>query len=154
MPAARPDLGAGMELSTAMDFASSTNRSVLTTLRRNGRPQLSNVMHHAGEDGLIRISTTATRAKYPNLRRTPWAALHVSPDFQAYVVLEGDVTLSAVAVAEDDPAVDELVVLYRNLLGEHPDWADYRRSMVADSRVVVRIRPTRAYGMLRLPEES
>jgi PPOX class probable F420-dependent enzyme len=125
---------------------------VLTTIRDDGRPQLSNVIHHGGHDGVIRVSITATRAKYINLTKRPWAALHVSaPDFWSYVVLEGDVTLSAVATSPDDPAVDELVELYRSLAGEHPDWDEYRTVMVDDQRSVVRLTPTRAYGMLRLP---
>lgn len=107
------------------------------------------MLYTVGDDGLVRVSITADRAKYKNLVREPWAAVHVSrDDFFAYVVLEGDVELSAVAAAPDDATVDELVELYRALMGEHEDWDDYRRSMVADRRVVVRLRPTRAYGML------
>lgn len=141
-----------MELSTALDFARSNRQAVLTTLRGNGRPQLSNVLHAIGDDGVIRISVTADRAKYNNLARTPWAALHVTQaDFYAYVVIEGDVTLSEIAAAPDDAATEELVELYRALLGEHPDWDDYRASMVSDRRAVIRITPTRAYGMLQLP---
>ena len=67
-----------MELSDAIAFARTTRQSVLTTIRRNGRPQLSNVLHTVGDDGLIRISITADRAKYKNLAREPWAALHVT----------------------------------------------------------------------------
>jgi PPOX class probable F420-dependent enzyme len=97
---------------------------------------------------IIRISITATRAKYANLLREPWAALHVArEDFYAYAVLEGDVSLSDVAAAPQDATVEELVELYRALQGEHADWDDYRRSMVTDQRVVVRITPTHAYGM-------
>lgn len=137
-----------MELATAVDFARDHRQSVLVTLRADGRPQLSNVMHAVDDDGVVRISITEDRAKYRNLRRQPWAALHVTrEDFYAYVVLEGDVELSAVAAAPGDAAVDELVALYRGMVGEHPDWDDYRRAMVADRRVVVRLRPTRAYGM-------
>jgi hypothetical protein len=51
--------------------------------------------------------------------------------------------------APDDATVDELIVVYRALLGEHPDWDDYRATMVRDRRVVVRLHPTRAYGMIR-----
>ncbi|MGW5514288.1 PPOX class F420-dependent oxidoreductase [Nocardia africana] len=138
-----------MELDTALDFARTTSRSVLTTVRRNGRPQLSNVTHWAAPDGIIRISITADRAKYANLRREPWAALHVTrEDFWAYAVLEADVELTPVAAATDDATVEELIAYYRALSGEHPDWADYRRAMVADRRVIARLRPTRAYGML------
>ena len=139
-----------MDLDTALRYARATNRSVLTTLRGNGLPQLSNVLHAVGDDGVIRISTTADRAKYTNLRQRPWAAVKVDgEDFWSYAVLEGDVELSAVAADPDDDATDELVELYRRLSGEHPDWDDYRRTMVADQRVVVRVRPHRAYGLAR-----
>lgn len=144
-----------MELAVALDFARSINRSVLTTIRRNGRPQLSNVMHDVTDDGIIRVSTTAHRAKYRNLRREPWAALHVTrPDFFAYAVLEGGVELTPVAAAEDDHTVGELVELYRSIAGEHEDWDAYRRAMVEEHRVVVRLRPSRAYGMVDLPPRS
>lgn len=137
-----------MDLDDALAFVRSTPRAVLATVRGDGRPQLSNVLQHTGEDGVVRVSITATRAKYANLRRRPWAALHVtSEDFWRYAVLEGPVELSAEA-ADDDAVVEELVALYRALSGEHPDWAEYRRTMVADRRVVARLRPERAYGLL------
>jgi PPOX class probable F420-dependent enzyme len=141
-----------MELSDAVDFARTTQRSVLVTIRRNGRPQLSNVLHHVFDDGIIRISITADRAKYHNLQREPWAALHVTrEDFFAYAVLEGQVELAPVAARPDDPTVDELVAYYRAVRGEHEDWDAYREAMVTDRRTVVRFTPDRAYGLLDLP---
>jgi PPOX class probable F420-dependent enzyme len=138
-----------MELSSAVDFARVNRHSVLITIRRNGRPQLSNVLHHVFDDGVIRISITADRAKYKNLLREPWAALHVTQaDFYAYAVLEGLVELTPVATRTDDATVDELVVYYRAAMGEHDDWNAYRQAMVADRRVIARFKPTRAYGML------
>ena len=138
-----------MELDKALDFARVNTHSVLTTIRRNGRPQLSNVLHHVYDDGLIRISITADRAKYKNLVREPWAALHVTQaDFYAYAVLESDVELTPVATRTDDATVEELVEYYRAAVGEHNDWDEYRQSMVADRRVIVRLKPIRAYGMV------
>ncbi len=138
-----------MELTDALGFIADHRKAVLTTIRGNGRPQLSNVLYTVGDDGVIRLSITADRAKYPNMKREPWAALHVSrDDFFAYVVLECDVTLSPVAAAPDDATVDELVEVYRRLMGEHDDWDDYRATMVKDRRLVARLTPTRAYGML------
>jgi PPOX class probable F420-dependent enzyme len=137
-----------MNLEQAIELARATHQSVLTTLRNDGRPQLSNVLHAVDQDGVIRVSTTATRAKYVNLVRRPWAALKVDgPSFWSYAVLEGDAELSAVATAPDDAATDELVELYRSLSGEHPNWAEYRQAMVDDRRVVVRLRPSYAYGL-------
>jgi PPOX class probable F420-dependent enzyme len=138
-----------MELDAALSFARGHRRGVLVTQKRDGRPQLSNIAYAVGDDGVIRISITADRAKYKNLRRTPIASLHVTrEDFYAYVVLEADVELSAVAQSPNDDAVEELVAYYRALAGEHDDWDDYRRAMVADHRLVVRLEPTKAYGML------
>ena len=140
-----------MDLDAGLAAARATNQSLLTTLRRDGLPQLSNVLHAVDADGVLRVSTTADRAKYHNLVRRPWAASHVEgDDFWSYAVLEGQVTLSDVAADVDDSAVAELVDLYRAISGkEHPDWDDYRRTMVADRRLVVRLTPTRAYGALR-----
>ena len=138
-----------MEVEVALATARVNRQSVLVTVRGDGRPQLSNVVHLVGDDGLVRVSTTADRAKFHNLRRTPWAALKVDGEsFWSYAVLEGDVTLSDVAADPADAAVEELVALYRGIGGEHPDWDDYRRTMVADRRLVVRVRPTYAYGAL------
>jgi len=140
-----------MEIDDALAAARANREAVLTTIRGNGLPQLSNVLQAVGDDGLIRVSTTADRAKFTNLARRPWAAVHVNGDnFFSYAVIEGDVELSPVAERPDDATVDELVELYRAQTGaDHEDWDDYRRAMVEDRRAVVRIRPTRAYGMLR-----
>ena len=139
-----------MEIQQALDAVRANRQAILTTIKHDGRPQLSNVLAAVGDDGLVRVSTTADRAKYVNLARTPWAAIHVNgSDFWSYAVLEGDVTLSDVVAAPDDAAAEELVELYRSLAGEHEDWDDYRAALVRDRRVVVRVAATHAYGMLR-----
>lgn len=137
-----------MDVNEALEYAADRGKGVLVTIKRDGRPQLSNVMFTV-IDGEIRISVTDSRAKTKNMRRDPRISLHVSaPDFWSYVVLEGDAVLTPVAATPDDATVEELVQTYRAMVGEHPDWQDYRRSMVADGRLVVRLRPTHAYGLL------
>ena len=139
---------AGMEISEALEFMGTNRNGVLVTQKRDGRPQLSNITY-AIVDGVVKISITAGRAKYVNLLRNPQASLHVTrDDFWAYAVVEGDVEMSEIATEPGDPGVEELVDYYRTLAGEHPDWDDYRKAMVADQRVIVRLAPTHAYGML------
>jgi PPOX class probable F420-dependent enzyme len=139
-----------MELDDALTFARAHRQAVLVTQRANGRPQLSNILYAVDDAGVIRISITADRAKYHNLVRTPWAALHVTQDdFYGYAVLEGPAELAPVATEGHDATVEELVDLYRSLGGTHDDWDDYRRAMVDDRRTVVRLRPDHAYGMVR-----
>ncbi|MEP6625605.1 MAG: PPOX class F420-dependent oxidoreductase [Acidimicrobiia bacterium] len=138
-----------MELTAAMTFVRAHRNGVLTTIRRDGRPQLSNIIYAVDDGGTIRISVTASRAKTKNLQRDPRAALYVvGSDFWSYAVIDGPAELSPVAAAPDDATVDELVELYRSLGGEHDDWDEYRRAMVADGRLVVRLTPTSTYGML------
>lgn len=135
-----------------LQLAADGDLGVLATIKRDGRPQLSNVNFHFDPDTLVaRISVTDSRAKVNNLRRDPRASLEVSSaDGWSYAVLEGDVELSAVASVTDDAAVDELVGVYRSIRGEdHPDWDDYRRAMVTDRRLVARLAVTHAYGMAR-----
>ena len=139
-----------MELVLAVATARATHQSVLTTLRRDGKPQQSNVLHYVRDDGVVVVSTTARTAKYGTLRRQPWAALKVDGTrFWSYAVLEAEVTFSEVAADPRDDAVEELVAYFRAISGEHSDWEDYRRSMVNEGRVAVRLTPTRAYGLLR-----
>ena len=125
-----------MDISEALEFAAATHNGVLVTQKRDGRPQLSNISHVV-IDGVVKISITAGRAKYNNLLRNAHASLRGRT-----------AELLSVATTTMDPGVDELVEVYRAILGEHPDWDDYRRAMVADERVVVRVKPTHAYGML------
>ncbi len=122
---------------------------VLVTLKKDGRPQLSNVNHvYYPDEGIIRVSLTDDRAKTRNLRRDPRASYHVtSADRWAYTVVEGTADLTPVAGDPHDATVDELVRLYRDALGEHPDWDDYRAAMVRDGRLVLRLRVERAYGI-------
>jgi PPOX class probable F420-dependent enzyme len=139
-----------MDLDTALAFVRDHRNGVLLTLKRDGRPQSSNIVYTVADDGRIRVSITADRAKTKNLERDPRVSLHVNADdFWSYVVVEADAELSPVTAAPDDATVDELVQTYRALQGEHPDWDDYRRAMVADRRLVLTIRPTHAYGMVR-----
>lgn len=122
---------------------------VLATLKRDGRPQLSNVSYHFDAHALtLSVSISEPRAKTRNLRRDPRAALHVSSDDGwSYAVAEGDAVLTPPATDPGDATVEGLVELYRNISGEHPDWDDYRRAMVEDRRVLMTLPITHVYGM-------
>lgn len=133
--------------SDLLDVLGKTGLGALVTIKRDGRPQLSNVTYlYDGER--IRISLTDGRAKTKNLRRDPRASLYVNgPNGRSYVVVEGKAELTAVAADEHDDTVEQLVAYYREAAGEHPDWDDYRRVMVADRRLLFSMRIDHSYGM-------
>ena len=125
-----------MDIATALEFAGNRTKSTLVTIRQDGRPQVSNVLHVL-DGGVVSMSLTDTRAKTRNLRADPRACLHVTDEsFWQYVVLDGVVELSPVAADPQDATVDRLVDYYRRLSGEHPDWDEYRAAMVAEGRLV------------------
>jgi PPOX class probable F420-dependent enzyme len=130
------------------ELLASRTHGVLATLKKDGRPQLSNVSYtYDDATGLVRISVTDSRAKTRNLRRDPRASLHVeSTDGWGYAVAEGIAELTPVATTPDDATVEELIDVYRAIGGEHPNWAEYRQAMVDDGRVVIKLPVTRTYG--------
>jgi PPOX class probable F420-dependent enzyme len=133
-----------------LDFVAGRHYGVLVTLKRDGRPQLSNVGYAYDRDaGVVRVSVTADRVKTRNLERDPRVSLHVaSEDFWTWVVVEGTVELTPAATDPHDATVEELVTYYRGVSGEHPDWDEYRAAMIRDRRRVVRFSPEHAYGQL------
>jgi PPOX class probable F420-dependent enzyme len=131
------------------ELLQNNRHGTVVTIKRDGRPQLSPVSF-SFDGNLVRVSTTADRAKVKNLRRDPRVSFYVTgPDYDGYVVVEGTATLTEVAADPNDAVVDELVEVYRSIAGEHPDWAEDRAAMVADKRLVVRVSLDRTYGWQR-----
>jgi uncharacterized protein len=128
---------------------SGNSLGVLATIKGDGRPQLSNVSYHFdAAHAVIQVSITEPRAKTRNLRRDPRASVLVSSDDGwSYAVAEGNAILTPPAATPHDDTVEGLVALYRNIAGEHPDWDDYRQTMVTDRRVLLSLPVSHVYGM-------
>ena len=135
-------------MTEALEFAAQHRKGTLVTIRRDGRPQVSNVLYVL-TGGTARMSVTADRAKTRNLERDPRACLHVTDEtFWKYVVLDGTVSLSPPAADPQDATVEALVDYYRQSSGEHPDWDEYRAAMVAERRLIATLTVTHVYGQV------
>lgn len=123
-----------------LDFIRPRHRMVLTTFRSDGSLQSSPVSGGVDDAGRIVIASYPQRAKAVNLKRTPRASVTVlSDEFNgAYVQVDGDAE-----VIDLPDAVEPLVDYFRAISGEHPDWDEYRRAMVAQGKCLIRITPTR-----------
>ena len=134
-----------IDLDRARPFLKVRHDGILATIKRDGRPQLSNILYFLDEDGRIKISVTQTRAKTLNLRRDPRASLHVQGrDRYEYLVAEG-----AAQLVEGEGLAEALRHYYRKVRGDHPDWAEYDAAMVKEQRLLLSISVERAYGQLR-----
>lgn len=133
------------------DLIADGSLATLATIRRDGRPQLSNVSYtYDRERELIRVSVTGGRAKTANLRRDSRATILVNAkDGWSYAAADVTATLLPAAAAPDDDSVEELISIYRAIAGEHSDWDDYRRAMVEDHRLPLHLHVGRVYGAAR-----
>jgi PPOX class probable F420-dependent enzyme len=129
----------------ALHFIGQNTRAVLATIKRDGRPQLSHILYTLDDDGTIKVSVTADRAKTRNLRRDPRASLSIiADDWHAYLVVEGTCT-----IIDDDP-IPVLRRIYERIRGAaHPDWAEFDATMRRDGRVVLSISVDRIYPLNR-----
>jgi PPOX class probable F420-dependent enzyme len=134
-----------IDLERARQFLKVRHDGILATIKRDGRPQLSNMLYFVDGDGRVKMSVTQTRAKTHNLRRDPRASLHVQGrDRYEYLVVEGTVEF-----IEGNGLAEALRHYYRKVRGEHPDWAQYDAAMAADQRLLLAMTVERAYGPLR-----
>ncbi len=137
-----------MDLGKALAWAASRKHGVLITIRKDGRPQSSDIVYVVEGDSFL-ISLTNDRAKTRNIRRDPRVVLHLShPDSWSYLSFDGIVELSAVTTSPDDTTANRLVEYYRALAGEHGDWADYRSAMINDKRLIATFTPRSVVGQV------
>jgi len=130
-----------MDPGEALRFLESHHRGVMSTLRADGRPQLSPVLCATDAADRVVVSTRHGSAKVRNLRRDPWISVCVLSDtfFGRWVQVEG-----RAEIVELPDAMEPLVDYYRRISGEHEDWDDYRAAMRSEGRVLVRFPIERA----------
>ena len=122
------------------EFVSDKHRWVLSTTRRDGRPQLSLVTGGMIPTGELAIATYPERAKAANVRRDPLVSVLVmGGEFNdAWVQIDG--TARVVDLPE---AGDGFVEYYRSISGEHPDWGEYRQAMLDQGKCLLLVEPAR-----------
>ena len=138
-----------MDLNVAIAWASNNHHGVLITLRKDGRPQSSDIAY-AVINGKFCISATATRAKTKNLLRDNRAVLHItSPETWSYLSLDGVVEVTEIAQVAEDPVCKELATVFTAVQKkQHPDWNEFNQAMIKDKRLVIRFVPSSAVGQI------
>ncbi|MFD4174818.1 pyridoxamine 5'-phosphate oxidase family protein [Streptomyces anulatus] len=119
----------------------------LATNKRSGHPHLTTMGYHwDAEARVLRFSSTADRVKIKQLRRDPRAALHVpGGDVWSFAVAEGEAEISDVTTAPGDAVGRELLDV--SPVPVRPeDEAAFLEQLVAERRVVIRLKVSRLYG--------
>ncbi|MEG3586193.1 MAG: PPOX class F420-dependent oxidoreductase [Actinomycetota bacterium] len=138
-----------MDLNDAVNWAVDIHHGVLITLRKDGRPQSSDIAY-AVIEGKFCISVTRRRAKTINLLRDNRAVLHItSPDTWSYVSFDGSAEITETAKVPSDNVCLELANVFTTIQKkDHPDWDEFNQAMINDERLVIRFVPTTAVGQI------
>lgn len=122
------------------EFVADKNHWVLSTTRRDGRPQMSLVTGGMTTDGRMVVASYPDRVKTINAKNnSAVSVLVMGENFSAeWVQVDGTAT-----VLDMPEAGDGLVDYYRCISGEHPDWDEYRQAMDDQGKSVIIIQPTR-----------
>jgi PPOX class probable F420-dependent enzyme len=125
-----------MEIEKAREFLRTHHRAVLATYGRGGAVRMSPVVAGVDADGNVIVSTRETAYKVRALRRDPRVALCVFTDafFGPWIQVDG--TARVLSLPD---ALEPLVDYYRRVVGEHPNWEDYRLAMARERRVLLQI---------------
>jgi PPOX class probable F420-dependent enzyme len=123
-----------------LDFIRTRHRMILMTQRVDGTPQASPVTGGVDDAGRIVISTYPERAKTRNARNRPDVSVLVISDEWNDPWVQVDGTADVVDAHDD---VEPFVEYFRNIAGEHSDWAEYRQAMLDQGKSLIRITPTR-----------
>ena len=108
------------------------------------------------EARVVRISTTADRAKVGHIRRDPRAALHVrGGDVWSFAVAEGEAEVSAITTVPGDAVGRELLGMVSEAAkpeaakpeAAKPEAEDaFLERLTAERRLVLRLKVDRLYG--------
>ncbi|MFC5801338.1 PPOX class F420-dependent oxidoreductase [Streptomyces formicae] len=137
-----PDIASNtpVDLEQLLEFVRPRHHAILLTRRSDGAPQSSPVTCGVDDSGRIVVSTYPERAKTRNAKRDERVSVLVlSDDWDGpWVQIDG-----TAEVIDTPDSVEPLVEYYRNIAGEHPDWAEYREAMVKQGKSIIRITPVR-----------
>ncbi|NIH88603.1 TIGR03618 family F420-dependent PPOX class oxidoreductase [Amycolatopsis granulosa] len=119
----------------------------LATVKRSGHPHLSTMLYQWDPEArMVRLSTTADRAKVGHLRRNPRAALHVrGGDVWSFAVAEGEAEVSGTTTVPGDAVGRELLAMIPQAAKPEDEDA-FLEQLVAERRVVIRLKVDRLYG--------
>ncbi|MGW1817475.1 PPOX class F420-dependent oxidoreductase [Streptomyces sp. NPDC002125] len=133
--AALSDLLAGQQFGT------------LATVKKSGHPHLTTMLYSWDPEArVVRLSTTADRVKVQHVRRDPHAALHVrGDDVWSFAVAEGTAEVSGITTAPGDAVGRELLAMIPSAAKPEDEDA-FLEQLVAERRIVIRLRVERLYG--------
>ncbi|WP_318212058.1 PPOX class F420-dependent oxidoreductase [Streptomyces sp. SJL17-1] len=129
------------------ELLSTQQFGTLATNKSSGHPHLTTMLYSWDPEArVVRFSTTADRVKAKQLRRDPRAAVHVpGGDVWSFAVAEGEAEVSETTTTPGDATGRELLAMIPQAAKPEDENA-FLEQLVAERRVVIRLKVTRLYG--------
>lgn len=129
------------DLKLLESFLKPSRQAVMVTRRKDGRLQTSAVTAVWDPKGDVLVWSIRNRAKHRNLLRDPFATLCIVNDDFRWIHVEGNAEITV-----QPEALRMLEEYYRLRHGkDHANWDEYRKKMIAENRIMFRVRPTHVF---------
>jgi PPOX class probable F420-dependent enzyme len=127
-----------MEIAEAQEFLRNNHHGVLVARKRDGSLQMTLVSPVIDAEGRPIITARETTYKVKNIKRDPRISLLVFGDrFHGSKYIQIDGTAEIIRHPE---AMDIVIDWRRQMKGEHSNWDEFRREVLEEGRIALRVR--------------
>ena len=126
-----------MEIAEARKFLQENHRACIAVRQQDGSPQMTFVTPGIDPQGRIIITSRGTTYKVKHVRRDPRVSMLIFREQYSgskFVQIHG-----TAEILEQPEAMDTLIYWYRQVRGEHNNWDEYKKQMVDEKRVIIRV---------------
>ena len=126
-----------MVIADAQKFLQHNHRACIAVRQKDGWPQMTFVSPGIDADGRVILTSRGSTYKVKHLRREPRVSLLVFGEQYSgskFVQIHGRAEITDLPAA-----MDALTYWYQQVHGEHKNWNEYRKKMVDEKRVIIRV---------------
>ena len=126
-----------MIIADAQKFLQNNHRACIAVRQKDGWPQMTFVSPGIDPEGRVIITSRGRTYKVKHLRRDPRVSLLVFGEQYSgskFVQIHG-----RAQIIELPDAMDALIYWYKQVRGEHKNWDEYKKKMVEENRVIIRV---------------
>ena len=126
-----------MDIADAQKFLQQNHRACIAVRQPDGWPQMTFVSPGIDAGGRVIITSRGWTYKVKHLRRDPRVSLLVFGEQYSgskFVQIHG-----RAEIIELPDAMETLIYWYKQVRGEHKNWEEYKKQMVDEKRVIIRV---------------
>jgi PPOX class probable F420-dependent enzyme len=124
-------------IADAQKFLQQNHRACIAVRQKDDWPQMTFVSPGIDADGRVIITSRGSTYKVKHLRRDPRVSLLVFGEQYSgskFVQIHG-----RAEIVDLPDAMDALIYWYKQVRGEHKNWAEYKKQMLDEKRVIIRV---------------